>query len=138
MAKMVCFIHKMKLFRTQTRYGGLWICPAQGCDVKCWEGKTSHPGTAEDFRERTTTHRLLDALWKDENGPFAAAVRNSKGHRRGKAYKWLAKFLGVEGEHAHIGMLRAAKCREVQAALQDLLDSQKSASSPPSHQDANP
>lgn len=124
MAKMVCFIHNVKLFRKQTQYGGLWLCSESNCDVKCWEGKTSFPGTQEDFEERKKTHKLFDSLWKDENGPFK---HQSKNKRRGKAYKWLAQFLSVNQKDAHIGMLRATRCREVRAALLEMIDPQTTA-----------
>lgn len=117
MAKMICFIHNVKLYRTQNRYGGLWLCPTEKCDIKCWEGPTSYPGTQEDFEERKATHKLFDSLWRDEKGPFSNSEWNSKNKRRGRAYKWLAGFLQVEQKHAHIGMLRAEKCREIQEAL---------------------
>ena len=118
MAKMVCFIHDIKLIRRETSYGGLWVCPQSGCDVKCWEGPTSFPGTQEDFEERKTTHKLFDSLWRHEDGYFEGP---SRGKRRRKAYKWLSQFLQVDSKNAHIGMLRAEKCREVCKALQELV-----------------
>lgn len=117
MAKMVCFMHCTKLIRHQTTYGGLWVCPTSGCDVKCWEGPTSFPGTQEDFEERKLTHKLFDSLWRDENGFFEGPSRNK---RRSKAYFWLSRFLQVDQRYAHIGMLRAEKCQEVRTALQEL------------------
>lgn len=117
--KMVCFVHQVRLEKRQTKYGGLWVCPIVNCEVKCWEGKTSFPGTPEDFAERQKTHKMFDAIWQDEKGPFEA---EKAGKRRGKAYKWLSRFLNVEQKHAHIGMLRAAKCREIRKALQELIN----------------
>lgn len=117
-----CFIHNIKMIRIKTSFGDLWKCPESDCDVKCWGGPTSHPGTQEDFDERTATHKIFDKTWQDENGLFSRGEKVSRNKRRGRAYKWLSEFLKIPRKNTHIGMLRAEQCREVQRALIDLQD----------------
>lgn len=122
MAKMVCKKHG-KLTRTETKYGGLWVCKSGDCDVKCWEGPTSFPGTQEDFNERRLTHAMFDPQWKNSNGCFQKPDKSrGKSRRRGAAYKWLAETLCVHQKFAHIGMLDAEQCRFVRAELKKLME----------------
>lgn len=59
---------------------------------------------------RTETHRMFDALWQ----PPARMSRP-------EAYAWMAAFLGVPIEEAHVACLDYDECVRVQLAIEDLL-----------------
>lgn len=59
---------------------------------------------------RTETHRLFDGLWQPP-------ARMS----RADAYAWMARFLGVPAEDAHVASLSYPECIKVQLAVEDLM-----------------
>lgn len=51
-------------------------------------------------------HHYLDNLWQRKTGI-------SKGHARGKAYKWLREQMKLEYKDCHIGMFDVEQCNKV-------------------------
>ncbi|WP_267396173.1 MULTISPECIES: zinc-finger-containing protein [unclassified Sphingomonas] len=89
----------------------LWRC---SCGAYCGV----HPGTLKALgspagpvtrRARSAAHAAFDPLWEKRQRLSGL----SKGHARGKGYKWLAAQLGVEPKNCHIGMMDAATARRV-------------------------
>lgn len=119
MLKRTCPEHGTPLVHSRTRYGGRWGCMEPGCTVCCWDGSTSTPADQETRTLRNECHRRFDPLWRDDNGPFGSGKR---GHRRARAYAWLAKAMGLEGHMTHIGYFDAAQCRKVLVEIQCLLE----------------
>lgn len=120
-----CPTHGRAMYRQETRYGGLWICMGKGCDVKCWEGPTSAPGTAEDFEERKATHALIDPEWRNQGGVFDTLCAlegriSSRSRRRRRFYSWFSKVMSKPGRLTHIGMLTAEECRRLRSHFETL------------------
>ena len=90
-------------------------CPC-GAIVGC------HPGTAVPAGRPASTHtralryrahELFDRRWgRGERSP------HGYGYARQKAYKWLADFMGVPLDEAHIGLFDADQCNRLIAACQ--------------------
>ncbi len=64
------------------------------------------PATAEVKQWRIKAHAALDSLWK------------SGGMKRGKAYRWMQKAMGMTEEEAHVGKFDAAQCQQLIALVQ--------------------
>lgn len=95
-------------------YGLVYAC--MPCDA--WVGV--HKGTeiplgrlanAELRREKIRAHNAFDILWRTK----MEREQCSKKQARGAGYKWLARQLGIEPRHMHIGMLSVEQCRQVVA-----------------------
>lgn len=86
-------------------WGLTWRCsePACGAMVGCHKGTDVPLGLMadRDTREaRFHAHRALDPLWR---GRRAIATR-------AEVYAWMATFLAITPEQAHISMLNAVQC----------------------------
>ncbi len=98
---MICPTHNALMIPRQTSFGTRYACCVEGCDIAAWNGSTSTPADAETRTLRRQCHSLFDPLWKE-------------GHwRRTRAYAWLALFMGLSKEEAHIGRFNADQCRKL-------------------------
>lgn len=88
-----------------------FVCPC-GARVGC------HPRTALPIGRpasgatralRHQAHTAFDAIWLGLRTKASGATVA----RRAKAYKWLARQLGIRTEDCHIGWFNAAECRRV-------------------------
>lgn len=119
--KMICPAHSERLIRRETRYGYLWKCPADGCDVLCWGSDTSTPADQQTRDARNACHKAFDPLWRDERGPFCQGKRpNKRGVRRHRAYLWLSQQLGIDINDCHFGFFDADQCRRAMDAIETL------------------
>lgn len=50
---------------------------------------------------RNAAHYIFDQIWKDRE------------MTRGKAYKWLAKQMGIHKDKCHMGLFNKEQCKEV-------------------------
>lgn len=105
----ICPDHNVSLFRRQTRYGGRWMCPVDGCTVACWDGSTSTPADQETRDARIEAHDAFDALWRDRH------------ISRSEAYRRLAAFMNVGKHETHIGMFDKEQCEIVVEFSRSLL-----------------
>ncbi len=105
--KMVCPTHGGKLIRTQTKYGGRYGCDVDGCDVCCWEGRTSTPADQATRDARQLAHAEFDPHWKGRPG-----------RRRHFCYTSLSRVLGIQMDECHIGMMPLEQCERVILACQ--------------------
>lgn len=97
---MKCTIHSAReLEPTQTKYGIRYNCPVGGCTVVLWDGSTSTPADFATRQARIEAHHWFDALW--QSGIFS----------RKKAYRKLAKHLGLSRKATHIGHFNIEQCR---------------------------
>lgn len=74
--------------------------------VGCHAGTTNVLGRLADAelrRWKSIAHGVFDPIWKN------------KLVRRGDAYAWLAKELGIEAKHCHIGSFDVERCKQVYA-----------------------
>ena len=101
LASMTCPLHKTPLHVIHTRFGPLWACTTDGCDVRCWGGSTSTPADGETRVLRQEAHEALDSLIPE----------------RKKRYRWLRRVLSVPPDEAHIGMCDAEQCRMILEAV---------------------
>jgi hypothetical protein len=80
-----------------------------GAIVSCHPGTgipAGRPASAATRGLRYEAHRLLDAMWgAGRRTPLAA------GHARKRAYKWLARQLGIRPEDCHFGFMDATELR---------------------------
>ena len=87
----------------------IWRCAPCGAWVGCHYGTTQPLGrlaNAELRKAKMAAHAAFDPLWK------------SRRMRRGEAYRWLSKELGIPFEQTHIGMFDVETCRRVVEACQ--------------------
>lgn len=96
--------------RPDLRQHKFWRCAPCGA----WVGV--HPGTdkplgilatAELRRLKTLVHAALDPLW----------LKRPRRMKRGEAYAWLAKGLGITSDECHVGMFDEDRCRAALAFL---------------------
>lgn len=99
--ELVCPKHKVRLVKQSTQYGKRWHCPANDCTVACWGGSTSTPADDATRTARHKAHLVFDPLWK------------KGGIERKELYRLLSEFMGIEREHAHIGMFNIEQCSQV-------------------------
>jgi hypothetical protein len=85
----------------------IWRCT--GCGAYCG----SHPGTAVPLgypagplcrKLRRELHAIMDPLWRDGS-------KSKMKERRNAVYARLARTLGLDRRHAHVGMLDASQCQ---------------------------
>lgn len=97
---MKCTVHSAReLVPAETQFGIRWECPVGGCTVVLWDGSTSTPADYATRQARIEAHEHFDRLWK--SGVFS----------RNRAYRKLAKYLGLPKRKAHIGHFNIALCQ---------------------------
>lgn len=87
-------------------YGPVWICRPCQAWVGCHPETTNPLGRLANAalrRAKMAAHAAFDPLFK------------SGRMKRGEAYAWLAKALGIEKTACHIGMMDEAQCIKVKA-----------------------
>lgn len=99
METKICPAHNIKMVPNKTRYGIRHQCPE--CDIYCWDGPTSMPGTPATHEYRKKAHAAFDPLWKSHK------------KSRGKCYRQLAAFMNLAPKDTHIGMFDILQCRLV-------------------------
>lgn len=95
-------------------YGMIYLCRRCNAYVGVHKGTDQPLGrlaNAELRRWKSAAHAAFDPLWK--HGIY-------RGNRR-KAYKWLAKQMGIPEAHTHIGMFDVDKCKQVIMICQNYL-----------------
>lgn len=92
-------------------YGGMiYLC--RNCDayVGCHKTRPTEAlgrlANSELRAAKIQAHYYLDNLWQRKTGI-------TKGHARGKAYKWLRGEMGLTSELCHIGMFDVEQCKQV-------------------------
>lgn len=81
-----------------------WRCIPCGAYVGCHQGSGRPLGRLANKQLRSakqSAHAAFDPIWK------------SGRMKRGKAYSWLAKQLGIPKKHCHIGMFDVDMCSRV-------------------------
>ena len=97
--KKLCPQHKKAMVSVKTKYGLRFQCPK--CDIYCWDGPTSIPGTPATHKFRKQAHEVFDPLWKSDKVT------------RKKCYRQLSAFMGLARKDTHIGMFDVLQCRLV-------------------------
>ena len=96
----------------QSSHGMIYLC--RHCEA--WVGV--HKGTETPLgrlankelrRAKQAAHRVFDRLWRRVMNRDNIA----KHHARGRAYKWLARELGIKTINCHIGMFNIEQCEQV-------------------------
>lgn len=80
-----------------------FVCPC-GAMVGCHPGTgipAGRPASGETRYLRAIAHKAFDAIWSN-NG---TRTRLASGHARTRAYKWLARQLGIEPHACHFGFM---------------------------------
>ena len=95
----ICPQHKKAMVSVKTKYGLRFKCP--DCDIYCWDGPTSMPGTPATHKFRKQAHEVFDPLWK--SGKVT----------RKKCYRQLSAFMSLARKDTHIGMFDVLQCRLV-------------------------
>jgi hypothetical protein len=114
-----CSIHTtVVLDRTDSKFGPVLSCPVPGCTVVLYSGKTSTPADKYTRKLRRTCHEAFDKLYPPPRIRGVRPSRATDGKRkiflsRSSAYAWLAKFMRVPKERAHIGMFDATQCQRL-------------------------
>lgn len=93
-------------------YGPVYACIPCQAWVGCHRGTKQPLGriaNAELRRAKVSAHASFDGLWRAKMRISGV----SKGKARGLAYAWLAKQLGIDPQHCHIGMFDLAMCERV-------------------------
>jgi hypothetical protein len=116
------YVDSIEVYKKKS-FGMIYLCrPCQA-----WVGV--HKGTNNalgriansELREaKKEAHFYFDKLW-------AAKIKTglTKGHARGKAYKWLASQLGISGAETHIGWFDVEMCKKVVAVCKPFVDKLK-------------
>lgn len=81
------------------------------------------PGDDETRAFRRRLHDMFDPLWKSGLGPFTINAQDQGGKqmRRNRAYRWLAKTMGIDPDKAHFGMFTLEQCQRAEAAIKELV-----------------
>lgn len=94
-------------------YGVIWLCDKCGAYVGCHESSKTHAplgrlANAELRTLKIAAHAAFDPLWQRK------MVRDqcSKSKARKAGYRWLAKEMGIEFKHCHIGFFNEDQCRQ--------------------------
>ena len=109
MSKLICPDCGADLVLKPSKFGHFYGCErysATGCSgaVGCHSGTTKElgvPADKETRKLRIAAHEAFDKIWKE-----------NKMTRR-DSYRWLEKEMGLDSEHAHIGMFTAEQCRQL-------------------------
>ena len=105
------FVDSKEVYASGVSYGMLYIC--RRCDA--WVGV--HKGTDKalgrladrELREwKIEAHSWFDIIWKKK-----MQGKVSMREARSTAYKWLAREMGLNPAHCHIGMFDVNQCKEV-------------------------
>lgn len=102
------FVTGRELFsrRPELADHGFWVCYRDNTRVGC------HPGTNSPFgdmvgpevrKARQSVHAAMDPHWLQ-------LPKRQRGKARDKAYRRLAKGLGLTKDEAHVGMFSMAQC----------------------------
>ncbi len=67
------------------------------------------PADHETKQWRIKAHAAFDTLWNK---------KSSRGRKRGKAYKWMQKAMGLTEAEAHIGRFDIAQCQKLIALVE--------------------
>jgi gamma-glutamyl:cysteine ligase YbdK (ATP-grasp superfamily) len=90
----------------------IYLCRKCNAYVGCHKNKPTislgRLANAELRESKILAHEYLDNLWKRR-----ISNEITKGHARGKAYKWLAQQMGIDSKHCHIGMFDVEDCKRV-------------------------
>lgn len=84
-----------------------------GAWTRCHEGSglaMGRPASGATRYLRGKAHEALDAFWA-----LSGRKRIATGYARKRAYKWLARELGIAPSACHIGWFTAEQCRQVVA-----------------------
>ena len=98
-------------FYSGVSYGFMWLCRPCNARVSCHKGTRIPTGTLakpELMELRKECHRKFDTLWK--TGKM----------KRNEAYNWLAKQMGLQKKHAHIGFMGIDSCKKFLKILNSL------------------
>ena len=93
-------------------YGPIWNCIPCEAWVACHKGTTTPLGRLADKtlrKAKIEAHAAFDPLWQAKQ----RKANISKGHARGKGYKWLAEQLKLDPKDCHVGMFDVATCKRV-------------------------
>lgn len=115
MKQVSCPVHGVRLSPKDTRHGKRFGCWVAGCDVICWDSKTSTPADKRTREARMACHEAFDRLWRDG--------RIFK--KRSEAYSWMAKAMGVNKKLAHIGMFNFEQCERLLECVRLLVEDGK-------------
>ena len=96
--------HRKDLYRRK-----YWLCRPCGAYVGCHAAGKNGDGTKplgeladlELRRARNKAHAMFDPLWKEGR------------MKRGSAYRWLSRVLGIRQAECHIGMFDVNQCEQV-------------------------
>ena len=98
---MKCPEHKVSLDKYQTKYGYRHSCPVKDCTVVWWGAENTTPAGLKLRNKRMAAHAELDPLWKKRKV------------KRGKLYKMLAEYMGLDQKDTHIGLFNIGQCDKV-------------------------
>lgn len=101
-------------------FGPIYDCRKCDAYVGVHPGKDRKPkgrlANAGLRKAKMAAHAVFDPLWKKK----AARGDCNKKVARGKAYKWLARELGMKPDDCHIGFFDVADCERVIQACAEL------------------
>lgn len=94
-------------------YGGMiYLCRECDAYVGCHKTRPLEAlgrlANKELRQAKIEAHHYLDNLWQRRIDKDC-----TKGHARGKAYKWLREQMGISKDICHIGMFDVAECNRV-------------------------
>lgn len=108
------FVNSVEIYGEGHDYGNMYWCKPCDAFVGTHHGKIKPLGRLanKELREwKKKAHASFDPLWKmgKINEVWPKYIPNTS--NRKKAYKWLAKQLGVSEEFCHIGMFSVRYCK---------------------------
>lgn len=94
-------------------FGGMcYWCRSCRAYVGCHKSRPDEAlgrlANAELRAAKVLAHQYFDNLWQRR-----IDSETTKGHARGKAYKWLREQMQIEKQYCHIGMFDIAECNRV-------------------------
>lgn len=121
--KVICAECGSPMKLRNSRYGLFYGCTKfPECDGKHGahaDGKPfGTPATKEVKQARIAAHAEFDKPWKTP-GPLKM--------KRGAAYRWMQKAMGLEADKAHIGMFDKAQCEQLIQKVQEWFGTRMSA-----------
>lgn len=114
------FMSAAELLKKATDDRMLWACVPCGAWVSCRKGTKVPLGRLgnEKLRKlRVECHSVFDPIWKDwiELGDDEYTART-------KAYKWIAKLMGIEHEMMHFSWLTEEQCLKALDLMNEWLE----------------
>jgi hypothetical protein len=106
---------KLMGLTSKGRWDLIWHCGECGAFVGCHQGTDIPLGLMADRdtrHARYMAHETLDPLWR---GRRAVATRPD-------VYAWIAAYLGIAPEVAHISMLNEDQCNKLVAGVSHFTD----------------